>query len=258
MNSSSWLNIDRVPTTRRQGWLDRFRYNAEEPRDTSKSNGKPILRSNDYGTGAFETGFDLDKVSGDPGRSLMVCGVCLCLPRYPIELSKCGHIYCYICAMRTLNFQSPISPAFGAPCPNCKQTFVSSNIVEFKRDSQALQNIYNGYDIRCIYGCGYICAPTAMLEHENWVCTQRPVHCINEHCDAVLSDRLLESHLEVCTKRMIYCATCTLPRKLDGRGHNCERTSRDTIRGIISKFFIDTLILFFLKILFLVLVVFFS
>ena len=213
--------------------LQRFRYTFDEPRETSKPNGKPLLRGNDYGLPAFETGFDVANVDGNPEKCLMVCSICLCVPRYPIELRRCGHVFCFLCILRNLNFASPSS---GALCPNCKRSYLMSSIIEFNRTSQALQNIYNGFDVHCVYGCGHVCSPTAMLEHETWACPQRPVGCINEGCGRLLPDLEMEAHLEVCAKRSIYCYNCFLPQRFDGVGHNCLQSSRETIRGMPNFF----------------------
>jgi len=212
--------------------LERFRFSYEEDREHTKPNGKPILRSNDFGLPAFETGYDVVNVIGNPETASMVCTICLGLPRYPVELRKCGHVFCFLCSMRNINFQPGYMPSAGAPCPNCKRQYLSSSIVEFKRSSQALQNIYNGFDVRCVYGCGHICSPTAMLEHETWACPLRPVGCIFERCGVLLNDTAMEAHLDVCPKRMVFCSTCFLPRKFDGTGHNCLRSTRTTIRGM--------------------------
>ena len=218
--------------------LERFRCSyGEEDRETNKPNGKPIIRSNDYGNPAFETGFDTANVIGNPDQALMVCGVCLCLPRYPIELRRCGHIFCFMCAMRTLNFQPGHDLSDGAPCPNCKRQYLAGSIVEFKHTSVALQNIYNGFDVRCGYGCGHVCSPKAMLEHETWVCPKRPVGCIFDRCGALLQDQAMEAHLDVCPKRLIYCNSCFLPRKFDGTDHSCLLSNRETIRGILFILF---------------------
>ena len=64
--------------------LHRFRYSYDEhdePRENTKPNGKPVLRSNDYGLPAFETGFDIANVDGNPEKCLMMCSICLCVPR---------------------------------------------------------------------------------------------------------------------------------------------------------------------------------
>ncbi len=216
--------------------LDRFRYTYDENRATTKANGKPIIRSNDYGVGSFETGYDTVNVSGEPEKCHMVCTVCLGLPRYPIELRHCGHVFCFVCITRTLNYGSPITNSPGAPCPCCKHTFLMSSIVEFKRSSRALQNIYNTFDVRCVYGCGRVCSPRAMLEHETWECTQRPVGCINDGCGVLLTDAQMEQHLVVCPRRFVYCNSCMLPRRLNGTGHNCLRTMRETLKGMQSFF----------------------
>ena len=243
--SSNWLN------------LDRFRYTGgdEAERDYTKPNGKPVIRSSEYGAPSFETGFDLCNVVGNPEKCLMQCGVCLCLPRYPVELSHCGHVFCFICAMRTINFQPADSITGGAPCPNCKRLFMVGSIVAFKRDSQALQNIYNGFDIRCVYGCPHVCSPSSMLEHEVWACPERPVACIYKHCRTVLPDKAMEAHLDLCPHRLVYCGGCFLPRKFDGTDHSCVLSSRETIRGtliyyvLLSFFFrtFDKILLFLNK-----------
>ena len=211
--------------------LERFRCTYDNDREANKPNGKPIIRSSDYGTPAFETGYDLANVIGNPERCLMQCGVCLCLPRYPIELQSCGHIFCFMCAMRTINFQPMGYHSTGAPCPTCKSHYYISNIVDIKRSSQALLNIYNGFDIRCGYGCGQVCSPKLMMDHETWVCPRRPVRCIFDSCDTILPDTEMEAHLDECSQRLVYCNGCYLPRKLDGSDHSCAQSSRQTIRG---------------------------
>lgn len=218
--------------------LERFRYTYDDRRKTTKANGKPIIRSNDYGATNFETGFDTAYVNGDPGKCLMVCSICLCLPRYPVELRQCGHVFCFLCVLRNLNYQPSRLESEGAPCPVCKVTYLMSSIVEFKRTSQALQNIYNGFDVRCVYGCGHLCSPKAMIEHEIWGCPRRPVGCIFDGCGELLPDQQMEQHLDTCQRRFVFCNSCMLPRRFNGTGHNCLTTACATLKGMHTLFII--------------------
>ena len=207
--------------------LQQFKY--EEPAITSKPNGKPIMRSMDFGLPKFEIGFAPENVTTDISNSPFRCGVYFGLPRYPIELKQCGHIFCKLCILRAA---APYSVG-GPQCPYCKRPCnCSRDVIDFANGSMALQHMYLSFEVRCYYGCGHISTPTAMLEHETWQCPQRRVGCLNDGCSTILPDVQMEAHLDTCPKRFVYCNSCLLPKRFDTAQHNCVNTCSETLRGM--------------------------
>ena len=195
-------------------------------------NGRPVLRNIHYGTERFEIGYDLSNVIGDVQRVNMQCSICLNFPRYPIELRRCGHVFCYLCVLRNISANMPRSYTEGAPCPICKTDYFVSGIIPFGRSSQALLNLYNSFDVRCVYNCGNVSSPRMMHEHENWQCPLRPVACINHGCGAVLTDQQMMAHLDTCPLRSVYCNSCCMPKLHNSTSHVCPTTTNDILRGM--------------------------
>lgn len=209
--------------------LQQFRY--EEPSIKHKANGKPILRSMDFGLATFEIGYAPENVTTDITNSPFMCSVCFGLPRYPVELKQCGHMFCLLCILKAAPPYAHSTPQ----CPYCKtECNANLDLIVLGNGSRALQNMYLSFEVRCHYGCGHVSSPQAMLEHETWQCRKRRVGCINDGCSTALPDDQMEQHLEICPRRLIYCNHCMLPRRLHSPKHNCITTCRETLRGMLS------------------------
>ena len=207
--------------------IKRVRY-ADKAQGT-KQTGQPILCTSQFGTCELESGFAPEKVINIAQHAHFICHICKGFPRYPVELKKCGHIYCRFCIFRVLREQNLRCFAMvNAPCPLCKGEFGSSDVLDIKKTSVCLYNLYNSTDIRCTYGCTRICSPSAMMEHETWVCRRRPVLCPHSNCTYQAPDEDMDQHLEQCPRRIIYCHKCRLPKRASVE-HDCSAALTTTI-----------------------------
>ncbi len=192
-----------------------------------KPNGLPILISSDSDC---DTGFDTSLIVGYDEKSPFICTICKGLSRYPIELVKCGHVFCYECIAHDRASVDTSGVRIPKKCPNCRSSFKKYDIIHFEISSMALNQIYSSYEIRCPYQCGHISSPKAMIEHETWKCKFRPVKCTNKGCHLVLPDEQMEKHLETCLKRFVFCNKCRLPMMVNNKEHKCISPSRETVQ----------------------------
>ena len=192
-----------------------------------KTNGFPILRSVDK---ECDSGFESNLVVGFHDNCPFICSICKGFPRYPIELSNCGHIFCYDCFSKIRSALDGNGQGISKKCPNCRKIFSIYEIINFEMTSPALNNIYNSYEIRCLYKCGHISSPKAMIKHETMECKNRPVLCTSNRCHTILTDEQMQIHLDECTKRFVYCKKCRLPKIVNNKEHQCIDTNRDNVK----------------------------
>ena len=219
--------------------IKRVRY-ADKSQGT-KQTGQPILCTAQFGTSELESGYQPEKVINIDQHTHFICQICKGYPRYPVELRKCGHLYCRFCIFRVLRQHNLHSFTLAdAGCPLCKEMFCSADVLDIKKTSVCLYNLYNSTDIRCTYGCTHICSPSAMLEHETWICRRRPVICPNSNCTYQTPDEDMDHHLENCARRIIYCNKCRLPKRASEE-HDCCSALTATINLLaddrLSKIF---------------------
>ena len=195
-----------------------------------KSNGLPILLSTDS---ECETGFDTSLIVGFNDKCPFICTICKGFPRYPNELIKCGHVFCYDCISQVSSTIDENGHRIHKKCPNCRSVFKTHDIYPFELTSSALTNIYSSYEIHCPYLCGHVSSPKAMIEHETWTCKLRPVKCTSIACQMVLPDEQMETHLESCPKRFVYCTKCRLPMIVNNNEHKCVSPNRETVKCMI-------------------------
>jgi len=214
--------------------FQQFRY--EERNERTKPNGQPILCSTGFGTANLESGFPPENlvVPNGPENCPFICSVCHGLPRYPVEIKKCGHLFCSFCISRVLRERAlHCFTILTSACPMCKIHFSTPDVVEIVKTSKFLYNLYCAIDVRCTYGCTHICSPKAMLEHETWQCTRRPVKCPNSGCNYETPDEDMEHHLNLCPSRLIYCSLCRLPKRAS-ESHECIGALSSTIQLLIA------------------------
>jgi len=196
-----------------------------------KANGKPMLHSEEHN---FDIGFNSNLIFPNPAAKHFLCSICKGLPRYPYLLPKCGHVFCYECIT---NLQSTTQTNPTLPCPNCEISFDITEMVAIEMASDAQRNIYASFLVRCPYQCGYVSSPKAVIQHESWKCSKRPVKCTNLGCGLVLPDQEMEMHLEQCSHRYIFCDKCHLPKLVNNNAHECLTTESVSAKCIISYLF---------------------
>ncbi len=208
--------------------LYQFRYDDEKV--SVKPNGKPILKCSEHINGFFDKGYEPDNAININRK--FVCTICLNIPRHPIELKNCGHVYCRGCISQVKMTNNDEWSTAQKICPLCRTVFTEQHIINFDKGSKTLQKIFNEIVISCSFTCGRHLSIYVLNDHEMWLCPRRPVQCPNNGCGIVLPDQEMEEHLDICPKRYVYCSNCFLPRKHDQQ-HDCVKTLRAIIFGII-------------------------
>jgi len=214
--------------------LQQFQY--EERREKTKPNGKPILCSTQCGTAELECGFPAENIiSTTPVEDCpFLCPICKGLPRYPVEIKNCGHLFCRCCIHQVLRSSGAYDVTVAiAECPICKKLFSHKDSIDISSSSRCLYNLYNSTDLRCTYGCSHTSSPSGMLEHESWECERRPVRCPNSGCKHQATDTDMEKHLDQCPNRRLYCPQCRLPKRASDK-HNCVSALRATIDLLVG------------------------
>ncbi len=197
------------------------------------SNKQKSFISMDYQEGKFDDGFTNNNVVGGTENLSFSCKICFGLPRNGVELRQCGHTYCESCIKGYMRNLDPYRLKLTYPCPFCRTDFMDVELINLGKTSMHLLNQYKAIDVRCAYGCGFIGNPIGTVEHEKFICKQRPVACPNAGCTSTMTAGSMDAHIEVCEHRLIYCALCYLPRLANSR-HDCVEDLRKTILRMCS------------------------
>lgn len=212
--------------------------NINEYQVMLKPNGFPVLKSTDYKDADTTPGWAKEFIVGGANSCPFICTVCRGLPRYPIELQKCGCCFCEGCVYSIL----AINPN-QAKCPNCSKIFDGRDIFGFHQLSTCLLRVYKAIDVRCSYECGLVASPPAMLLHESVRCSKRPVVCPHPGCKLTLTDAEMDVHIPLCEHRAIFCKRCRLPMPASQKKHTCIKALSRMLESMLHLF-VHFLILF--------------
>ena len=172
---------------------------------------------------AFETGFDEEFLMQEL-TSVWMCGICHCLPRRPVYIDGCPHLFCEACLMEHFRVsRDPNEPRDAqeeeeqryvvplAPCPNCKRDFSKSEICPFEHMDPWVQRAFKERQVKCPFKCGFVGDMVEVDTHQVYTCPRRPLQCPHKDCDVVVEAAVLErDHFPTCPKRRVHCAHCKL------------------------------------------------
>ena len=184
----------------------------------------------------FEIGYTLDTVEGFSDYSHLLCGLCQRLPRNPLELSECGHLFCFCCSRKVGNCASTNSCQ--VQCLKCGKHSWTCDILLTKHHPSTIARIFHSLRIKCKHGCGYKAGPIDLDEHEVLKCPQRPTHCPNFGCPLILpAQQLITDHFHSCQYYKVYCEDCRLPiAESDLLTHDCLERLKDALRNFYLYF----------------------
>lgn len=185
------------------------------------------LSNNQMNKPEFESGFSEESLPGGFPSNHYMCSICHGLPRHPVSLDKCGHMFCELCIKEHFRTQARQHSLFsgikGAPCPNCKGEYTMMNVVGLDRFQSWPHMLFNAITVKCPYTCGFSGTAYMTDEHQVYTCPKRPIDCPNVGCafQGPAKD-VEENHFQTCEQMQIYCEKCRLPMLLkDKPKHDC-------------------------------------
>ena len=190
---------------------------------TNKPKLPPLIPCVEAGTMDFETGFSSKDVFPSGNIDFFLCPVCMCVPRAPVHLEKCGHVYCTVCLVEWGN-RAPTK----YQCAVCRQHYMDSDVIPFPLTNPLLARIFKTIVVRCPNKCGFTENPCVVSYHQVSECPKRRILCPNEGCPVVMQASNLETdHYPNCPKHRVYCTNCRLPVLLSQlNNHSCLERMR--------------------------------
>jgi len=193
----------------------------------------PNTKLNDYN---YEQGFDESLLVNSEFADCFSCPICHGIPRNPIELTFCGHLFCECCLEKQIEAYKLEEDEECAvlQCAVCKVHIQEAHVIPFERFYTAMKKVYHLVCLRCPYECPFIGDPQEMDRHQSFQCDLREVRCPSIGCEVTMPfHQLRDEHVAVCQKLMIYCDSCLLPVKREQlKEHNCKERMAAAIKGI--------------------------
>ena len=190
----------------------------------------------------FERGYPVQCVEDLTEDSLLLCGICHMLPRNPIELECCGHLFCFPCLNQLVSIKNAFKNTFRhyqkANCPICRTEFSSLEYTRIAHLPSTLGRMYHSLEVNCPLQCGFKSDPIKMDEHQLYECNQRLIKCPNHKCDVVIIAQKLENvHFPKCSLYLVHCPQCKLPVSQSTlHSHNCMNRLKEALTDIYKYF----------------------
>ncbi|KAF0155396.1 MAG: hypothetical protein FD188_3147 [Ignavibacteria bacterium] len=188
----------------------------------------------------FEAGFDEKNVVGGFPNNYFMCSICEGLPRHPVFLDKCGHLFCEMCMKQHFKINSKLNAPFltirAATCPTCKTEFTLGDVLVFDCFQTWAKAIYKTIQVSCPFDCEYKGNPFEVDHHQVFECPLRRIQCPNEGCGEIQPAYMMEAdHFPQCPCLRIYCTACKLPVLASERiTHDCKSRMNDAIQSTIN------------------------
>jgi len=193
----------------------------------------PNTKLNDYN---YEQGFDEQLLINSEYADCFSCPICHGIPRSPVIIKKCGHLFCECCIEKQFEAAKlqDINGRVLIQCAVCKGHFNDMSVLPFESFFTAMKKAYHLVRLRCPSGCPFIGDPQEMDRHQSFQCDLREVRCPSKGCEVTMPfHQLRDEHVSVCTKLMIYCESCLLPVTREHlKKHNCKERMAAAIKGI--------------------------
>ncbi len=189
----------------------------------------------------YQSGFDESLCISGPLTNAFLCSLCKGIPRHPVNLENCGHLFCESCIQKHFQITARhgnLELNFGrsAPCANCREPYKLHSLILFNKFSPWAKQVYQSLSLKCPLTCPFIGNPLEMDEHQSFTCPLRNIKCPNINCSEIMTAELLEKeHLRECTHLRIYCYGCKLPvLKSELYTHDCFATLRQALESMYT------------------------
>ena len=106
----------------------------------------------------YENGFDEALAVQPVSNGSFICTICLGIPRRPLILPSCGHLFCQSCIEADVWWRKPEicnNAVLNNKCPNCNASFSQYAIKEFEAGDQWTQRVFKSLQINCPNKCGF-------------------------------------------------------------------------------------------------------
>ncbi len=165
----------------------------------------------------YETGYCKDNCVEVIDSDFMFCPICKGVPRSPIFLPECGHMFCDWCL--NIDFygldknQIRTSSSIGKACPLCSTYYTLAELKELMQCELWTIYVFKSIKVKCSNGCDIKPnCPLEMDEHESFRCDLRLLRCPNLGCQVEQPAYMLEAfHFKNCEFYHLYCTKCHLP-----------------------------------------------
>ena len=193
----------------------------------------PNSKINEYD---YEQGFDDSLLLNSEYADCYSCPICHGIPRSPVIIKLCGHLFCECCILKQLEAPKikDEDECDVIQCALCKGHFQENQLLPFENFYTAVKKAYHLVRLRCPYGCLFNGDPQEMDRHQSFQCDLREVCCPSKGCEKQMPfHQLRDEHIAICPKLMIYCESCLLPVTREHlKDHNCKERMAAAIKGI--------------------------
>jgi hypothetical protein len=149
------------------------------------------------------------------------CTVCLGVPREPVMLIECGHIFCETCIKKVI--QPDDWPYFH--CPTCRSANnFTSGLARREKWPCLMRQIWSIMRVRCKFCQTFLGSPSEVDYHERWKCEKRIINGAYVCCSSFVGtiDQVVE-HVLNCPHVLVCCLGCNYFTFLSPiEKHNCE------------------------------------
>jgi len=187
----------------------------------------------EIGNPEFESGFDEECVDGGLKSNYLICTICEGLPRKPVSLKLCGHLFCEGCMRSYIESHRRV---FIIPCPVCKKQFkIHKHLQPFGSFQQWAQGIYKSIQVKCAYCAEYKGNVQDVDEHQRYLCKMRRIKCPNDGCTFIDAENQMGDHVAKCPNLARHCPGCFLPvMECEEKDHICHTKLISTVKGIFK------------------------
>lgn len=188
------------------------------------------IRINSNPVSDLSIGFEESNCSGSLFAGFQ-CSCCFNLPRQPVKLPSCSHIFCATCVDKL----EPNGSQFSTKnCPICREKFRYT--IEFSNFDPLLKILFRKIEVTCQYGCGFKSDPIETGKHEGIQCAKRPVLCRFPRCSMQFPSENVDAHENDCLFRLLYCPECRLSFSANEENeHNCFERMAVAIHQLLEE-----------------------
>ena len=199
---------------------------ASAPPNCSFSDNK-LIRTLDTGM--------LDAATSAPiifSPGIWKCPICIGVPRQPVTLTTCGHLYCDGC-VHQLMVTNRSTDFTTHKCCNCRTHFKRNDLSRYGQWSLLSKQTWALIRVQC-ESCDFISSPEDMVHHERVQCPSRVVTCPGCWFSGTVED--VCNHALQCNSVLVNCIRCGYPIRHTRRDlHDCEAVlACDRRRGLIE------------------------
>ena len=187
---------------------------------------------------AFETGYDEPHVEGGISGTWM-CQICKGLPRHPVYLQSCGHMFCEACVGKHYETWARPNPHFHtiqtAACPACRNQYSLSDARPFEDMDKWVQRVIKERVVLCPFDCGFKGDIFEVDEHQMYACVRRRLRCPHEGCTHEAEAQFMQLHFTHCPMLHVYCPRCRLSVLATEKDtHDCVKRLKVALRSMLT------------------------